>query len=650
MILRGRLPAALLLACAGLLLFAPGAGAHALLQSSDPPAGAQVDGAPESIVLTFSEDPEVSLSTVRVLDTSGASFESGKPIRVPSKARTIRVPVRELPKGVYTVAWRVLSRVDGHVTGGAFAFGVGVSPQGSTPPPTATAVTPPVSAAEVSGRWLFYVGLFGLIGGAWIAGFAFPGAPDGSRRFTAASWIVSAAGLVLLGLAQRSAAGVSLGDLLGTPIGHALIWRAAGIGGAGLALAAAAKLRGENGGTALALAGMAGAGALFAHVDAGHAAASEPVWRNVAAQFVHALAAALWIGGLGALLSGVRGLPAEDRARAIRRFSGTAGFALLAVAITGTVRAIDEVGSWSGLTGSTYGRLVIAKAALIAALAGLGAINRYRNVPRAAQSLSGLRRVSRGELVLAALALAAAGGLASVSPPAGATSADAAPADRIVVVGSDFAETVRIRLEVAPGFAGPNTFVARIVESDSGEPIDAGRVALAFRFVDATIGGSELELTRTGAGTYRGEGSDLSLDGPWTVTVLVQQATDSAEIELSLETRCRAEAVPISGGPTLYNVTLPAGSAQLYVDPGTAGPNELHVTFFNAQGGELPVPTFPTMTGTRNGSVTTFEVRRFTPGHFVSDATLEAGRYKFAFAGTLPDGGPVRGCFEETIR
>ncbi|MGH2783816.1 MAG: copper resistance protein CopC [Actinomycetota bacterium] len=649
MTIRRRLAVALLLAGAGLVLFATGAGAHALLQSSDPPAGAQIGAPPVSIVLTFSEDPEVALSSVRVLDSSGASFESGKPVRVPSKARTMSVPMRELPKGVYTVAWRVLSRVDGHVTGGAFAFGVGVSPQGATPPPIPSAETPPISAAEVSGRWLLYVGLFGLVGGAWIAAFAFSAMPKASRLLTAAAWVVSAAGLVLLGQAQRSAAGVPLADLLDTPIGQALLWRAAGIVGASLVLIVGARLKGENARTALALAGIAAAGALFAHVEAGHAAASEPVWRNVASQFVHVLAAAVWIGGLAALLAGVGGLDPEDRARAVRRFSGAAGVALLVVAATGTVRAIDEVGSWSGLTSSTYGRLVIAKATLILGLAGLGAINRYRNVPRATESLVGLRRVSRGERVLAALALATAGGLASSSPPAGASEIDSAPVDRIVVVGSDFAQTVRVRLEVAPGFAGQNTFVARITDPTTGDGITADRVALRFRFVDATIGESELELTRAGAGTYRAEGSNLSLDGPWTVTVLVQRPADAVEIELALETRCRTQALPVSGGPTLYNVTLPAGSAQLYVEPGTAGPNELHVTFFNPQGGELPVPTFPAMTGTRSGAVTPFEVRRFGDGHFVADATLEAGRWKFAFAGTLPDGKPVRGCFEETI-
>jgi hypothetical protein len=185
---------------------------------------------------------------------------------------------------------------------------------------------------------------------------------------------------------------------------------------------------------------------------------------------------------------------------------------------------------------------------------------------------------------------------------------------------------------------------------DTGEPLDATRVALRFRFVDASVGETELELTRSARGVYQGKGSNLSLDGPWTVTVIIQQPTDSFEIPVELETRCRAEALPVSGGPSLFNVRLPAGSAQLYVDPGTAGLNEVHVTFFDAAGQELPVGALPTMVGTHDGARTDLEVRRFGPGHFVADATLEQGRWRFAFQGVGPGGETVGGCFEETIR
>ncbi|MGH2727194.1 MAG: hypothetical protein ACRDKS_09490, partial [Actinomycetota bacterium] len=142
----------------------------------------------------------------------------------------------------------------------------------------------------------------------------------------------------------------------------------------------------------------------------------------------------------------------------------------------------------------------------------------------------------------------------------------------------------------------------------------------------------------------------LSLDGPWTVTVIIQRTADSFEIPIVITTRCRAQAVPVSGGPTLYNVELPAGTAQLYVDPGTGGLNEIHVTFFDPAGKELPVSEIPSMIGTHEGVATTLEVRRFGPGHFVADATLAAGDWRFAFSGVLPGGTEVRGCFDDAVR
>ncbi len=66
--------AALLLAAAACAAaFPAAAAAHAALESSDPAADSSVATSPEHIVLTFSEEPDVGLSLVRVLDASGAT-------------------------------------------------------------------------------------------------------------------------------------------------------------------------------------------------------------------------------------------------------------------------------------------------------------------------------------------------------------------------------------------------------------------------------------------------------------------------------------------------------------------------------------------------------------------------------------------------
>jgi nitrogen fixation protein FixH len=222
------------------------------------------------------------------------------------------------------------------------------------------------------------------------------------------------------------------------------------------------------------------------------------------------------------------------------------------------------------------------------------------------------------------------------------------------VAGSDFATTTRIRLQVMPGYAGVNTFLARITDFDSGQPIQASRVALRFSPLDESgVGQSTLELqpART-AGDYRATGPNLSLDGRWSVDVLVQRATTSVDVLLQLATTCLVRAIAAPGQPTLYTADLSGGgTVQGYLDPGAAGSNEVHFTFFDSSGNELPIPKLATVTASRGADApVTTEVRRFSPGHFIADAQLAAGHWRFQVI--APAGGSTiyRACFEETVR
>src|SRR5207244_5704974 len=116
--------------------------------------------APGRVLITFTEEPDPSLSVIHVLDQSGRAVEAGKAERVPGRPLELTVPLKQLPNGVYTVSWRVVSRVDGHVTAGAVSFGVGVSPAGARPlAGSASAGSPSPSVLAVAGRWAFYWGL-----------------------------------------------------------------------------------------------------------------------------------------------------------------------------------------------------------------------------------------------------------------------------------------------------------------------------------------------------------------------------------------------------------------------------------------------------------------------------------------------------------
>jgi len=640
------------LAAGMLLATAPRALAHANLRSSDPPAGAALSQPPPSISLTFTEVPEPVLAVVHVLDSSGRDVDAGSPKPAPGDPHTLEVSVGRLPNGVYTVTWRVVSKTDGHATAGSFAFGVGEAPSARSVSGLPQPTNPPPSPAEVAGRWAMLLGLVAVLGVAMATLIVFGERRVAVARLAVAGAVSAMVGVVVLAFAQRSSAGVGFGTLFGTQVGRALLWRAGAIAVA--LVGSVLLLRASQGrypvGSGLAMAGALAA--MLAEVAAGHAAGSETYrWAKVGAQWLHFASVGVWIGGLAALLIGIRGAASEDKARAVRRFSALALYALLVLAATGIVRAVNEVGSWGDLFTSAYGLVVVAKGVLFTVLLSIGALNRYRSVPAAARDLSGLRRVSRGELSVAAVALVATALLTSLSPPAPQRAVAPGAVNAVVVSGSDFSGAVRVRLEVEPGVAGPNRFRATVHDVDTGQPVAARRVALRFAFRGAqSIGGSTLELRPAGAAeVFAAAGTNLSLAGLWAATVLVQGRTDSFEIPLDLATACRFRLLS-PGPPPIYVSDLPGGaSVQEYVDPGTAGFNEVHFTYFDQKGAELPIADLPAVTAwDPSGRPVQLDVRRFSPGHFVAGGQLGPGRWRFdatASAGV----GSLSACFQETI-
>ncbi|HET9000067.1 MAG TPA: copper resistance protein CopC [bacterium] len=628
------------------LVMAPSVTAHALLSQADPANGATLLAPPQVVTLAFTEDPEPSLSSIRVLTTSGLEVSRGPARSVPGRPNSLRVDLGPLSTGVYTVVWRTVSRIDGHVTGGAFAFGVGVTPSAASVPEV---TSPPPSVVGGVARWLLYAGLCVLIGGAWVWTLAFPGAAAGSWRILWVAWLAAALGIAGLAEAQRADAGVDIVRFMRTSLGNALVWRALPLVAIAGSLVTGGRLTGPARRVSLAVVGVLTALAILAHIAGGHAAAASGAWRpaNLMVQWLHVSAVGAWIGGLAALLAVLGRTPGDDRTLAVRRFSTVAGVLIVTVAATGTARAVDEVGTWTGLITTIYGRLVLVKAGLLILLAVLGALNRYRSVPAAARTLIGLRRIGAAELVVAAVTLMIAAVLTQSAPAIFALRA-AGNAARLAATGSDFATSVRARLQIDPGLPGPNRFVADLRDYDTGRLIQAGRVSLRFTAADRPdLGPSTLDLTRTPSGTYQGQGPNLSLEGKWNVVVVVERGVNSVEIPIAVVVPSqpqRVRTIQAPGQPTLYAIDLSGGRVvDVYLDPGRTGLNEVHATYIDAAGGELPVPRLATMTMTRQGAAPiALPVRRFGPGHFIGDATLGQGEWQLEIVAATAGGEVLR--------
>lgn len=636
--------AAMLVVGMWLSLAATAAFAHAALASSDPSNGELLETAPDRISLTFTEPPDLSLTTIGVLDDTGAPLPAGAPDLAPGSDREVRVRLDPVPDGVYTVTWRTVSATDGHVTAGAFSFGVGVSPGVIEPVSGTSGQTEPPTATAVAGHWLLYVGLVVLFGAA-VTGLVAFGPSNVRPWLLGIGWVSAATGVVLMTLAERAAVGVPLGTLLSSEAGGKFVLLAIAVGVTGIAVLAAVLRPGR---ATLAALAVTAAGAMLARATGGHAGST---WM-VLAQWLHFMGVGAWIGGLAWLFLGLlRRLEPTQ----VRRFSTLAAVALAAVVVSGLLRSWNELGLawWLHPFRNGYTTTLALKVAIVVPLIGLGALNRYRNIPRygSAGSQPMLRTVG-GELALAAAVLLATGILTGLPPKP--NEEPAGPGARpLVVTGSDFATTTKVRLEVSPGTVGPNTFVADVTDYDSGEPVDARRVSLTFDLPEQPDVRSTLRLEPT-HGSWRGQGTALAQPGTWTVTVLVEGRGSSVEVPLAVTPKTPGQHVDVSrvpGQPTLYTITLEGGlQIQAYVDPGEPGrTNQVHVTTFDADGKELPLHAASLSITPPDGATFDPKMLRFGPGHFAANIDLTAGAWSFDITARAETGQVLTASFRQSF-
>jgi copper transport protein len=639
---RSLLGIALVVALGITLLMPRGVAAHALAQSSVPAAGAIVDSAPPAVTVTFGETPDPKLSKLTVVDTAANSVTAGPTSAVAGNPLQLTVPLKPIAHGVFTVTWLTVSDVDGHLASGSFAFGFGVPPTGTAVPPSSVE-SPAPSPLDIAARGVLYAGLILVLGLAVIAMAVFREPPRGTGTLLAAGAAAVLVGTLGVIDAQRAAAQVAWGDIFSSSLGRNLVERALP---AVLLLAVTVAwraLRARRWSSLLALGGAAALAAMAVDVLTSHAGAQSPVPLNEAMQLVHIAAAGVWVGGLTALLVGLRGVTGDERGGAIRRYSATAAICLALVAATGVVRAAVELQSWPALVTTAFGVLVLIKVALLLAVAGLGAVNRYRNVPRGAGGLRGLRRIGTAELLGVTTAVFVAAALVNVAPPVASGTAASAGPQPLVVSASDFATTVKLRLEISPGSAGFNSFHATVTGYDSGAPVDATAVRLTFTLPDLpAIAASTLELKRTAAGVYDASGGNLAIDGTWKVTALVERGAASVEVEMSLTTRSAPPQVDVlnpPGLPPLYSIHLSRNRiVQVYLDPDKIGQNKFHATFFDAAQNEMPVSGIVIDATPPGGTRAALDPQRLSAGHFAATLALRRGATRFTIIATVPGG------------
>jgi copper transport protein len=634
----------------GALVWAAPAGAHASLTSSDPASGATLTASPETVALTFSEPPDPDLTTVELLDVGGTALATGDAVL--DGPRTVRVPVTDpLPDGVYTVAWRVVSTVDGHLTSGRVVFGVGVTPEVAEPAPEAEVAEP--TPGGIAARSLLYAGLFVVVAAAGIGLGAFGGRPRSLPVVAVGGAVLALAGALGLLVTEQRAVGVPMSDLLASSTGRPLVWLVIAVLVAdALAVIAAAK---EAWRPALWVAGTAAAAAMWVRASGGHAAAADPPLPQELLQTAHMVAAGLWIGGLVLLVLLLRETRGADApVREVRRFSTVALGAVAVVVASGLARSFEELGGplWTVDLGTTYGRALVGKVALSVALIAMGALNRRRSIPRLGADARPLRRVVGTETVVALGVVLLTANLTSAAPPAEAGAGTPTPAP-VTAEGTDFATTTAVALTFAPGIPGPSTVEVRVTDPDTGASLAPDEVALRVRSVTRPDVAAETVALAAQGEIWAATTSAVSLAGTWSVTAIVTTGADATQVPLVVVTRAPESTTSVEVGPglpTVTTTTFPDGTAlQTYVDPALAGTNQIHATAFAPDGTEAALDDVAIVAIPEAGEPRRLEVTALGAGHVVANADLEAGDWRIDVVATTADGGILQATIDETV-
>ncbi|MGW2767041.1 copper resistance protein CopC [Streptomyces sp. NPDC001275] len=414
------------------------ASAHAALRGADPADGTVLKTAPGTITLAFTESVSLLDDSFRLFDPEGRRVRTVEPQHAPGRPDTAQVAFPEgLGEGTFTVAWRVVS-ADSHPVSGAFTFSVGKLSPTMAAIDTGPSENPTTRGLYDLARYTAYGAAALLIGTAAFALLCRPPNAGPLRKPLVAGWwalLASTLALLVLRAPYETGTGPASAfdpaavsrTLTGRP-GLMLLARLALLAPTAVLLVRLSRRRPEEKPSRATLAAGAALALALALTWAGseHASAGIQVPVAMTSSVLHLLAMAVWLGGLTALLTTLQHVTADEpeagrgtsapgpKAKAavtvasgssgggttvtvpvaegtsavapsadgpalaavVARFSRIAFGAVTVLVVTGVYQSWRGLGSWTTLTDTAYGRLLLVKLVVVALLLAVAARSR----------------------------------------------------------------------------------------------------------------------------------------------------------------------------------------------------------------------------------------------------------------------------------
>jgi copper transport protein len=494
-------PFALVAALLLLLGFASEASAHASLVFADPRDGTVLVQAPKTVQLRFNES--VTAGAVNLIDASGKQ-RADAVVDAKDEAINVMLPT-DLPKGTQIVSYRVIS-ADGHPVTGSITFSIGEPTENKPPQETGAGINALIWLTRIG----LYLGLFAGIGGVffvnWIA------RERAAARVILVSLIVGiVSAVVSLALQGLDVLGLPLSRMfavapwkiaLGTSLGPSLLVAIAAL------IAGMVAWRGSVTGLSRGLSALALAGVGFSLAASGHAATAPPEFLTRPAVFLHGTSVAFWLGALVPLIAMLR--RPEPALPIVNRFSRAAVPVVGILALTGLALALIQLESFGALVTTKYGIILSIKLALVAALLGLAARNRFRLTPALAVDETASKPLIRSILLECALAVGILAVVAGwrFTPPPRSLVPDAPLAVHI------HTDKAMFQVLVSPGRVGFDDFVLQLMNGD-GTLLHAKEATLALSLPERGIEEIERKGTLEPDGFWHVSKVPLAIPGRW---------------------------------------------------------------------------------------------------------------------------------------
>ncbi|HUF01656.1 MAG TPA: copper resistance protein CopC [Gaiellaceae bacterium] len=398
---------------------------HVIVTAAAPATQSTLGDVPARIELRFNQSITVTGRSIEVLAADGSVLSA--PARAEEGGRLVVASVSGLAHGsAYTVRWRVVGR-DGHSPSGVYTFGVGVTP----PPPTEAVGARGTTWKDDVARWLLFAALALVIGPLAVRLVVLRGPIPGSleRRFhlvtTVAAMAVINVGIAAFVVRASNALQLPFDDLLygdlqpfaeKTRYGVAFLVMTVGFGVVAtlLMLAWVFDLRAPRwwalGLSILLVSGLSLAGHQGTEPNAS--------WASEVADWLHLVAACVWVGGVATLALLVWPAAPTLRARAFVGFSRVAVGLVASMVVAGAYLALVRLPELSALWETDYGRMLTVKLAIAGLALAWGGFHHVVVRPRIEAGAGERARPSLvGETVVALTVLLAAAALTNLSPP-----------------------------------------------------------------------------------------------------------------------------------------------------------------------------------------------------------------------------------------